>query len=141
MKAVVFTAIAATVVGATSALAQAPTEAPPDPTITQNEATTPSAGQPSDERKARMPMRREQPMVPDTTAPASEGAGAGTSGSDTNMKADTPKTGEAAKGAPGDQPAGAETSDRTPDKATPTPETQVDKTKEGETSTRTPEGK
>ena len=86
-------------------------------------------------------MRRELPMVPDTTAPASEGAGAGTSGSDTNMKADTPKTGEAAKGAPGDQPAGSETSDRTPEKMTPTPETQVDKTKEGETSTRTPEKK
>jgi hypothetical protein len=60
---------------------------------------------------------------------------------DTNMKSDTPTTGEAAKGAPGDQPAGAETSDRTPDKMTPTPDTQVDKTKEGETSTRTPEKK
>jgi hypothetical protein len=60
---------------------------------------------------------------------------------DTNMKADTPTTGEAAKGAPGDQPAGAETSDRTPEKTTPTPETQVDKTKEGETSTRTPDKK
>ena len=29
-----------------------------------------------------MPMRREQPIVPDTTAPSSEGAGAGTSGAD-----------------------------------------------------------
>jgi hypothetical protein len=36
-------------------------------------------------------------------------------------------------------PAGAETSDRTPDKTTPTPDTQVDKTKEGATSNRTPE--
>jgi hypothetical protein len=52
-----------------------------------------------------------------------------------------PSTGENAKGAPGDEPAGAETSDRTPDKATPTPEIQVDKTKEGDTSTRTPEEK
>ena len=85
MKVVVFTAVAATVVGATSALAQAPTEAPPNPTITQNEAATPSAEQSNDERKARMPMRREQPMVPmvpDTTAPSSEGASSGTSGSD-----------------------------------------------------------
>ena len=81
MKAVMFTAVAATVFGATSALAQAPTEAPPNPTITQNGATTPSAEQSNDERKARMPMRREQPMVPDTTAPSSEGAGTGTSGS------------------------------------------------------------
>ena len=88
MKAMMFTAIAATVVGATSALAQAPQEAPPNPTITQNtqnEATTPNAEQSNDQRKARMPMRREQPMVPmvpDTTAPASEGASSGTSGSD-----------------------------------------------------------
>ena len=66
-------------------------------------------------------------------------ASQGMAGGDTNMKADTPTTGEKAKGAPGDQPAGAETSDRTPQEATPTPETQVDKTKEGETSTRTPE--
>jgi hypothetical protein len=54
---------------------------------------------------------------------------------------ETPTTGQDAKGAPGDQPAGTETSDRTPEKTTPTPETQVDKTKEGETSTRTPEKK
>jgi hypothetical protein len=140
MKAVVFTAVAATVFGATSSFAQAPQESPPDPTITQNEATTPNAQQSNDQRKARMPMRRELPIVPDPSA-SSEGAGAGTSGSDTNMKADTPKTGEGAKGAPGDQPAGAETSDRTPEKTTPTPETQVDKTKEGGTSTRTPEKK
>ena len=53
---------------------------------------------------------------------------------DTKMNSD-------AKGAPSDQPAGAETSDRTPDKMTPTPPTQVDKTKEGATSDRTPEKK
>jgi hypothetical protein len=29
-----------------------------------------------------MPMRREQPIVPDPTAPSNEGAGAGTSGAD-----------------------------------------------------------
>ena len=137
MKAVIFTAVAATVFGATSALAQAPTEAPADPTITQNEAPTPSAEQP----RARMPMRRELPIVPEPPASSSEGGGTGTAGSDTNMKADTPAASKDAKGAPGDQPAGAETSDRTPDKMTPTPETQVDKTKEGETSTRTPEKK
>ena len=33
---------------------------------------------------------------------------------------------------------GDETSDRTPEKATPTPDEQVDQTKEGETSDRTP---
>jgi hypothetical protein len=81
MKAVVFTAIAATVVGATSALAQAPTEAPADPTITQNEATPPSAEQSNAQPRARMPMRREQPLVPERYAPSSEGAGTGTSGS------------------------------------------------------------
>jgi hypothetical protein len=139
MRPVVFTAIAATVFGATSALAQAPTESPPDPTITQNETNTPAATQSNDERRARMPMRRELPIVPDPSASSSEGGGAGTAGTD--MKADTPTTGEDAKGAPGDQPAGTETSDRTPEKTTPTPETQVDKTKEGETSTRTPEKK
>jgi hypothetical protein len=47
-------------------------------------------------------------------------------------------TGAAAKGAPSDQKSGTETSDRTPEAATPTPETQVDKTKEGDTSDRTP---
>jgi hypothetical protein len=68
-------------------------------------------------------------------------AAQGMAADDTKMQAEPPTTGEAAKGAPGDQPAGAETSDRTPGKTTPTPETQVDKTKEGETSTRTPEKK
>ena len=140
MRAVVFTVVAATVFGATSSLAQTPTESPSDPTITQNEANTPSATPSNDQRRARMPMRRELPIVPDPSASSSEGGGAGTSGSDTNMKADTPTTGEAA-GAPSDQPAGTETSDRTPEKTTPTPESQVDKTKEGETSTRTPEKK
>lgn len=67
-------------------------------------------------------------------------ASQGMAADDTKMKPDTPTTGEA-KGAPGDQPAGAETSDRTPEKTTPTPATQVDKSKEGETSTRTPEKK
>ena len=33
---------------------------------------------------------------------------------------------------------GQETSDRTPEKASPTPESQVDTTKEGDTSDRTP---
>lgn len=57
-------------------------------------------------------------------------------GADTNKMDST-----GAAGTPAGQPAGAETSDRTPDKATPTPDTQVDKTKEGETSDRTPEKK
>jgi hypothetical protein len=81
MRTVIFIAVAATVTGATSALAQAPQQNPPDPTITQNEATTPSTEQPDAQPKARMPIRREQPMVPDPYAPSSEGAGTGTSGS------------------------------------------------------------
>lgn len=81
MKAMMFTAIAATVFGATSALAQAPTEAPPDPTITQNDATTPSAEKSDAQPRARMPMRGEQPLVSERYAPSSEGAGTGTSGS------------------------------------------------------------
>ena len=42
------------------------------------------------------------------------------------------------KGAASDQTPGTETSDRTPEKTTPTPDTQVDKSKAGETSDRTP---
>jgi hypothetical protein len=49
------------------------------------------------------------------------------------------ETGDKAAGAAADQTTG--TSDRTPEKATPTPDTQVDKTKEGDTSDRTPEKK
>jgi hypothetical protein len=44
----------------------------------------------------------------------------------------------AGQGAPSNQQPGAETSDRTPNKTTPTPETQVDRSKSGETSDRTP---
>ena len=51
------------------------------------------------------------------------------------------ETGDKAAGAASDQTTGTETSDRTPEKATPTPDTQVDKTKEGDTSDRTPEKK
>ena len=43
MKAMVFISVAATVFGATSALAQAPKEVAPDPTITQNEGAAPGA--------------------------------------------------------------------------------------------------
>ena len=41
-------------------------------------------------------------------------------------------------GAASDQKPGTETSDRTPEKTTPTPDTQVDKSMTGETSDRTP---
>ena len=82
MKAMWFTVVAAaTVCGATSALAQASTEGPADLTITQNKATTPSAEQPSAQPRARMPMRGEQPLVSERYAPSSDGAGTGTSGS------------------------------------------------------------
>jgi hypothetical protein len=40
--------------------------------------------------------------------------------------------------APNDVAPGDETSDRTPEKKTPTPDQQVDQTEEGETSDRTP---
>lgn len=45
----------------------------------------------------------------------------------------------AGAGAPSNQQPGAETSDRTPEKSTTTPETQVDRSTGGETSDRTPE--
>ena len=41
-----------------------------------------------------MPMRREQPIVPDTTAPSSEGAGAGTAGADQPSATEPEKKGE-----------------------------------------------
>ena len=41
-----------------------------------------------------MPMRREQPIVPDTTAPSSEGAGAGTSGADQPSATEPEQKGE-----------------------------------------------
>jgi hypothetical protein len=61
----------------------------------------------------------DEPMKPATTDSGTTGTGDGT-------------------GAASNQPAGNETSDRTPGKTTTTPETQVDKTKDGETSDRTP---
>ena len=83
--AVMIAAVAATLGGATSALAQAPQESTQDPTITQNAPNAPSAEQSDAQGKARMPIRRELPLVPDKNVAgnsASEGAGAGTSGSD-----------------------------------------------------------
>ncbi len=64
-----------------------------------------------------------------------------------SMAEDTKKmetTGDKATGAAADPthpPPGTETSDRTPEKKAMTPDTQVDKTKEGATSDRTPEKK
>lgn len=55
------------------------------------------------------------------------------------MKTEGAMNPTAGQGAPSNQQPGAETSDRTPDKATPTPETQVDRSKAGETSDRSPE--
>jgi hypothetical protein len=52
--------------------------------------------------------------------------------------ASTPKPATEAMGATGGQPAGTETSDRTPSEKTRTPWAQVDQTKDGETSDRTP---
>ena len=62
---------------------------------------------------------------------------------DAKMAPDNKMTTEAAPGAstPPGPPAGAETSDRTPDKATTDAGRQAGTTKEGETSDRTPEKK
>jgi hypothetical protein len=61
---------------------------------------------------------------------------------DAKMAPDDKMTTETGPGAgtPPGQPAGAETSDRTPDKATTTPESQTT-TDDGQTSDRTPEKK
>ncbi len=79
MRRAIPAAMAVFVFGTVGALAQATGEAPADPQIKQD---APSAAPSDTQPKARLPMRREQPIVPDPTAPASEGAGAGTSGSD-----------------------------------------------------------
>lgn len=66
---------------------------------------------------------------------------AGDKSTDTETKMQTEGTMNptAGSGAASNQPPGAETSDRTPEKATPTPESQVDRSESGETSDRTPE--
>ncbi|WP_072371423.1 hypothetical protein [Hyphomicrobium sp. NDB2Meth4] len=58
--------------------------------------------------------------------------------SDGKMKTEGTMNPTAGTGAPSNQMPGAETSDRTPQKDTTTPPTQVDTTKSGETSDRTP---
>jgi hypothetical protein len=81
MRKELLAALAVIALGATGALAQSTGDTATEPKAEQN---APAADQAKpDERKARMPMRREQPIVPDPTAPSSEGAGAGTSGADT----------------------------------------------------------
>jgi hypothetical protein len=80
MRKELLTALAVVALGATGALAQSTGDTAADPKAEQN---LPAADQAQpDERKARMPMRRELPIVPDPTAPSSEGAGAGTAGTD-----------------------------------------------------------
>lgn len=79
MRAEIFTMMAIVALGTTGALAQTTVESPADPQLEQ-QAPSAELSQPADS-KARMPMRREQPIVPDPSAPSSEGAGAGTSGS------------------------------------------------------------
>jgi hypothetical protein len=81
MKKELLAALAVVALGATGALAQSTGDTAAEPKAEQN-APAADAAKP-DERKARMPMRREQPIVPDPTAPSSEGAGAGASGADT----------------------------------------------------------
>jgi hypothetical protein len=82
MKKELLAALAIVALGTTGALAQAAGETPADPQIEQK-APSADAAQPA-EPKARLPMRREQPLVPDPSAKSSsEGAGTGTSGADT----------------------------------------------------------
>ena len=78
MRAEIFTMMAIVALGTTGALAQTTVESPADPKLEQ-QAPSAETSQPADS-KARMPMRRELPIVPDPSAPSSEGAGAGTSG-------------------------------------------------------------
>jgi hypothetical protein len=68
------------------------------------------------------------------------GASAAMAADDTKMAPDPKATTDTGPGAgtPPGQPADSETSDRTPDKATTTPESQAT-TKDGETSDRTPD--
>jgi len=80
MRAEILAVLAIVALGTSGAMAQTTGETPADPSLKQ-EAPAADPAQPA-EPKGRMPMRREQPIVPDTTAPSSEGAGAGTSGAD-----------------------------------------------------------
>ena len=80
MRAGILAVLAIVALGTLDAMAQTTGDSPADPSLKQ-EAPAADPSQPA-QPKARMPMRREQPIVPDTTAPSSEGAGAGTSGAD-----------------------------------------------------------
>jgi hypothetical protein len=82
MRAEIFAVIATVALGTTGALAQTTGASPDDPKLEQK-APSAESSQPADS-KARMPMRRELPIVPDPKASASEGAGAGTSGAGTS---------------------------------------------------------
>ena len=92
MRAEILAVLAIVALGTSGAMAQTTGESPADPSLKQ-EAPAADQAKP-DERKARMPMRREQPIVPDTTAPSSEGASAGTSGADTPSATEPEKKGE-----------------------------------------------
>jgi hypothetical protein len=94
MKVEIFTVMAIIALGTTGALAQTTGESPADPKLEQQVPSADSS-QPADS-KARMPMRRELPIVPVPNASSSEGAGAGTSGSGTSG-ADLPSTTEPAQ--------------------------------------------
>ena len=92
MRAEIFAVIAVVALGTTGALAQTTGASPDDPKLEQK-APSADTSPPADDRKARMPMRRELPIVPDPKASSSEGAGAGTSGAGTSG-ADLPSTTE-----------------------------------------------
>jgi hypothetical protein len=92
MRAEILAVLAIVALGTSGAMAQTTGESPADPSLKQ-EAPAADPSQPA-QPKARMPMRREQPMVPDTTAPSSEGAGAGTSGADQPNATEPAKKGD-----------------------------------------------
>jgi hypothetical protein len=92
MRAEILAVLAIVALGTSGAMAQTTGETPADPSLKQ-EAPAADPAQPA-APKARMPMRREQPLVPDTTAPSSEGAGAGTSGADQPSATEPEKKGD-----------------------------------------------
>lgn len=101
MRAELLAVLAIAALGVSGAMAQTTGESPADPTLKQ-EAPAADPAQPA-EPKGKMPMRRELPIVPDPTAPSSEGAGAGTSGADA-PSATPPAQPGATQPAPAEEP-------------------------------------
>ena len=86
MRSDILAILAAVALGTTGALAQTTDESTTDPALEQQEQEAAPA-----EDKGRLPMRREQPIVPDPEA-SSEGAGEGEAGSDAPSAAEPENT-------------------------------------------------